>query len=118
MVYFRSPYRPVTLAVADLFWGLPTGGILRGTEKLLIYCPGCNRSPLNIFSLFCLQRSNQAVVLYESILQRDLETVVSVSLYAAEHQEGFQSVALFSLHIKEPLGGLQTLGCVVKLSCV
>lgn len=43
--YFRSPGRPGVLAVADLLWDLPSGVVFRGTERLLIYCSDCSRSP-------------------------------------------------------------------------
>jgi hypothetical protein len=43
---FRSPCRPGALAVPDHLWSLPTQNFLfRGTQKLLICCPGCSRSP-------------------------------------------------------------------------
>ena len=63
-----------------------------------------------------LQRSSQAVVLWEDVLDGGLWTVISFSLYAAELQGGFQSVWSFVLHATEPPGGLQTVvGCPVAL---
>ena len=63
-----------------------------------------------------LQKSSQAVVLWEAVVQGGLWTVVSFSLCAAELQGGFQSVGSVDLHATEPPGGLQTVvGCPVAL---
>ena len=69
------------------------------------------------FRLFGLQRSSQAVVLCEAVLQGDLWTVVSVSLCAAEIQGGFHSVGSVVLHATKLPGVLQTgVSCLVALS--
>ena len=65
-----------------------------------------------------LQRSSQAVVLWEAVLQWGLWTVVSFSLCASELQGGFQSVGSVALCATEPPGGLQTVMLVAQLPCV
>jgi hypothetical protein len=47
-----------------------------------------------------------------------LQTVVSVSLCAAECPGGFQSVRSVTMHATELPGGLQTVVSVAKLLCI
>lgn len=58
--------------------------------------------------MLSLQKSSQAVMLCEAVLQGCLRTVVSVSLCSVTLQSGFQSVSSVAQHIAEPLGRLQT----------
>ena len=51
-------------------------------------------------------------------VERKLCIVVSVSLYAAEIQGGFQCVELSALHATESLGALQTVVTTAKLPYV
>lgn len=62
-----------------------------------------------------LQRSSQAVVLCEAVLQRSIWIVDSFSLCTSEIQGGFRSLESVALHVTEPLGDLK-LWC--QLPCV
>ena len=62
-----------------------------------------------------LQKSSQAVVLWEAVVQGGLWTVVSFSLCAAELQGGFQSVGSVVVDTTEPPGCLQTVVSVSRL---
>jgi hypothetical protein len=59
---FRSPGRPVALAVADHLWGLPNGPLQRGREA-------ADLLPWEAFRLLGLQWSSQAIVLCKDVLQ-------------------------------------------------
>ena len=90
---FRSPGRPVALAIADLLWRLLTVG---SSEEPSSCCP----------------------VRSCSLGGAGAQTVVSVSLCAVELQGGFQSVVSVALHAVDPLGNLQSVGLVAQLPCV
>jgi hypothetical protein len=56
-----------------------------------------------VFRRLGLQRRLQAVVLCENVFQAGLQTVFSVSLYAAELLRCFQSVGSVVLHATDPI---------------
>lgn len=62
--------------------------------------------------------NGQTVVLCGSVLQWGIPTVISVSLCATELWGLFQSVGSVTLHVTEPLGGVQTVVCIAQFPSV
>ena len=86
---FKTPGRPVALAVADLRWGLQTVGSSEGQRSCWsVALAGTDL--LRVCRFLGLHKSRQDVVLCDAVLHC-LWTVVCVFLYSAKLKGDFQS---------------------------